>query len=367
MRGSPQNRAPRILCGANPGNVGHLFVKSSFIDGAVPLEARRMPEEDGGMLRQYIPARLDDNPSMLTDDPGYEAKLSGMGSTELVRAMREGDWNVVEGAYFDCWSSFRHVLRPFAIPPHWRRFRSMDWGSASPFSVGWWAVASEEHFAETIDGRPAIIPRGALVRYREWYGAKRDASGKTVPNVGLKMKNEDIGAGIKERETLHIKEPNGTYRTVREQISYGVLDPRCFANEGGTPIAEAIFKGGAVFRQADNARVREFGAASGWGQVRGRLLGNDDGDPMIFCFSTCVESIRTIPVLQYDADRPEDLDTSQEDHAADDWRYTCNSRPWIKPTPPKKPGATIINPRWPTYKELMDEHDRRAKLKKSRI
>jgi hypothetical protein len=146
---------------------------------------------------------------------------------------------------------------------------------ASPFSVGWWAIASEELFGETMDGGAALIPRGALVRYREWYGAKKDASGKTVPNVGLKMKNEDIGAGIKE--TLHIKEPNGTYRTVREQISYGVLNPRCFANEVGTPIAEAIFKGGATFRQADNARVREFGAASGWGQVRGRLIGNDDG------------------------------------------------------------------------------------------
>ena len=48
-----------------------------------------------------------------------------------------------------------------------------------------------------------------------------------------------------------------------EAITYGVLDPRCFANEGGTPIAEAIFKGGAMFRQADNARVKEFGAASG--------------------------------------------------------------------------------------------------------
>jgi hypothetical protein len=82
------------------------------------------------------------------------------------------------------------------------------------------------------------------VRYREWYGAKKDASGKTVPNVGLKMKNEDIGAGIQERETLRVKEPDGTLRTVREQIVYGVLDPRCFANEGGTPIAEAIFKGG---------------------------------------------------------------------------------------------------------------------------
>jgi hypothetical protein len=108
------------------------------------------------------------------------------------------------------------------------------------------------------------------------------------------------------------------------------------------------------------AQLLRLQSASGWGQVRGRLLGNDVGDPMIFCFSTCLDSIRTIPVLQHDRDRLEDLDTTQEDHAADDWRYACNSRPWIKPMP-KKPEA--INPRWPTMKELMDEHDRRMKMK----
>ena len=85
---------------------------------------------------------------------------------------------------------------------------------------------------------------------------------------------------------------------------------------------------------------------------------------MIFCFSTCVDSIRTIPVLQHDPDRPEDLDTSAEDHAADDWRYACNSRPWMKAAPKK---AEPMHPRWPTMKELMDEHDRRAKLKRARI
>jgi hypothetical protein len=66
--------------------------------------------------------------------------------------------------------------------------------------------------------------------------------------------------------------------------------------------------------------VKEFGAASGWGQVRCRLIGNDDGDPMVFCFSTCVDSIRTIPVLNHDPDRLEDLDTRREDHAAGDRR-----------------------------------------------
>ena len=64
-----KGRFPRILCGANPGNIGHLWVKSSFVDGVRPLEIRRMPDEEGGTLRQYIPARLDDNPSMQSRRP----------------------------------------------------------------------------------------------------------------------------------------------------------------------------------------------------------------------------------------------------------------------------------------------------------
>ena len=51
---------------------------------------------------------------------------------------------------------------------------------------------------------------------------------------------------------------------------------------------------------------------------------------MIYCFDTCADSIRTIPTLQHDTSRPEDLDTNAEDHAADEWRYACMSRPWIR-------------------------------------
>jgi hypothetical protein len=58
-----------------------------------------------------------------------------------------------------------------------------------------------------------------------------------------------------------------------------------------------------------------------------------DGAPMIYCFSTCVDSIRTIPTLQHDPNRAEDVNTESEDHAADDWRYACMSRPWIKEKP----------------------------------
>ena len=54
---------------------------------------------------------------------------------------------------------------------------------------------------------------------------------------------------------------------------------------------------------------------------------------MVVCFDTCVHSIRTIPALQHDKDRVEDIDTDSEDHAGDEWRYACMSRPWVKPIP----------------------------------
>jgi hypothetical protein len=315
-------RFPRILCGANPGNIGHLWVKSTFVTAGQPMELRMMPANDGGMLRQYIPARLEDNPSMTADDPGYEMRLEGLGSAALVQAMRWGDWDVVEGAFFDCWNTARHVVRPFEIPEDWTLFRSGDWGSAKPFSFGWWGVVGDKFKTE----QGLWLPRGCLVRYREWYGMQ---PGK--PNAGLKLHADVVGKGLAEREAKD------------RRLVGGVLDPAAFAEDGGPPIAERInaelIKGKLVpFRPADNKRVPGRGAMGGWDQMRGRLVGDEDGLPMIVTFSTCVDSIRTIPALQHDPLKPEDLDSDMEDHAGDEWRYACMSRPWIrKPANDDKP------------------------------
>ena len=80
---------------------------------------------------------------MTDDDPDYERRLEGLGSATLVAAMRWGDWDVIEGAFFDCWDKSRHVLKAFEIPSDWNRFRSGDWGSAKLFSFGWWAIVSD--------------------------------------------------------------------------------------------------------------------------------------------------------------------------------------------------------------------------------
>jgi hypothetical protein len=310
---------PRILCGANPGNIGHLWVKTTFVIAAEPMSINLMPAVEGGMRRQYIPARLEDNPSMTDDDPGYEMRLEGLGSETLVRAMRWGDWDVIEGAFFDCWDPRRHIIRPFEIPKDWTRSRSGDWGSAKPFSFGWWAVVGDDYRASTSYG-PILLPRGCLVRYREWYGCQ---PGK--PNTGLKMHAEPVG---KELWRLEEKDP---------KIADAVLDPAAFSEDGGPSISERISVGSGnkiFFRPADNKRVPGRGAMGGWDQMRGRLVGDADGNPMIVCFSICVDSIRTIPALQHDQDKPEDLDTEAEDHAADEWRYECMSRPWVRNAEP---------------------------------
>lgn len=299
---------PRILCGANPGNVGHQWVKSTFVDRG-EYEISRMEPSEGGMLRQYIPARLEDNPSMTEDDPGYESRLEGLGSEALVKAMRWGDWDVVDGAFFDTLSRHRHAVKPFTIPSSWSRFRSADWGSAKPFSVGWWAVASDT--ITTACGK--TIPRGAIVRYREWYGC---VEGK--PDTGLKLTAEEVGKGIKERD-------NG------ETMARSVIDPATFAQDGGPSLASRIIKQGVSFQPADNKRIAQRGAMGGWDMMRHRINGDGDGHPMMFVFDTCRDWWRTVPVLQHDQKRPEDLDTTSEDHAADETRYACMSRPWVPP------------------------------------
>ena len=309
---------PTQLIGTgNPGGAGQQWIKARYIDphpAGMKILIRKLPT---GREHKYvfIPSKLQNNKILLHADPGYINRLYLVGSAKLVDAWLKGDWSAIEGAYFDCWGDEKHVIRPFTIPDHWMRFRSGDWGSAKPFSFGWWAVASEDFLTPCA----SWIPRGAMVRYREWYGVKKDDSGIIIPNKGIKLFAEVVGQGIIDREE-------------DEDISYGVLDPSTFAESGGPSIASRM---GVYFRRADNKRIAKKGAMGGWDQMRSRLEGEDFGDPMgirpmIYCFNTCVDSIRTIPALQHDKKNAEDLDTDMEDHAADEWRYGCMSRPYVK-------------------------------------
>lgn len=316
----------QMVVTANPGGAGQHWLRARYELHPFPRGPRMLTRTlpDGSLHRvAVIPSRIGDNRILMRRDPGYVGRLHLVGGAELVRAWLEGDWTAIEGAFFDCWRENRNVIDPFTIPADWLRFRSADWGSASPFSVGWWAVVGDDYrIAErsTVSGEPSaryegLLPRGALVRYREWYGA-------SAPNVGLKLTAEKVGEGIAEREANDPK------------LSFGVLDPSAFKEDGGPSIGERInnvlFARRMIgFHGADNTRISKRGAMGGWDQMRDRVIGTKQG-PMLVMFSTCTDSIRTVPVLQHDPNRAEDLDTNSEDHAADDCRYGCMSRPWVK-------------------------------------
>lgn len=293
----------RATC--NPGGPGHHWVKRWIIDNG---PYRPVKDQETGLIRIFIPAKIQDNPSLLNNDPNYINRLRASGSPALVRAWLEGDWNVIEGAFFPEFDGNRHVITPPRLPLHWTRFRSMDWGSASPFSIGWWCVVQEDFVHDH-----RRIPKNAIIRYREWYGA-------ASPNKGLKLPADAVAKEVVRRET------DG--RGFREPIAYGILDPGAFAVVSGPSIGEIFARHGVFFRRADNSRVSTPKRMGGWDQVRWRLIGDEDGDPLIFFVDTCRDSIRTLPMQQHDDNRPEDLDTEGEDHAADDIRYACMSRPF---------------------------------------
>lgn len=292
---------PRIICGSNPGGVGHEFVKSEFIVNKDPLKIYQMPDEEGGMRRQFIPAKLNDNPTMTESDPLYKHKLLGLGGA-LAKAMLDGDWDAIEGAYFDTFNKNIHIIKDFKIPHDWYKIRGFDWGYSAPFGVLWGAISDGSLI--NVGGKQISFPRDSLIIYREYYGW----TGK--PNKGLKMELPEIA-----KNTMQMQGD--------EKMNKQVADPAIFdeskKNMGMTQ-AEELAKYGCIYERADNKRV------AGWQQIRSRLTGRD-GKPLIYITEGCKNLIRTLPIMQYDKTKPEDLDTSLEDHLLDDLRYICMARP----------------------------------------
>lgn len=341
----------RIRSTGNPGGPGHLGVKQYFQIDVYPLGGQLIHDPESGMRRMFIRSRLQDNQILLASDPGYVNRLNGVGSKMLVKALKDGDWNVVAGAFFDDWDENRHVCRPFAVPHDWLHFRAADWGSARPFAIYWIAVASED----TPLSNGCTLPRGGLVVYREYYGMRPGQL-----NEGLKLPPETVARQIAEAEK-------------DEKISYGVLDPAAFASDGGPSIAERMAtvtkankKGAIVFNRADNKRVSECGAMGGWDMLRFRLIGEAEDRPMLVIFSPCEHLIRTLPALQHDANHYEDVDSNLEDHAPDAIRYGAMSRPWTpKEYKPKIPLRGTLDPNTATLDQLWAEHD--AQQRRTRV
>lgn len=306
---NPFPKLPRIEAASNPGSIGHAWVKRTWIAPHKPMTLWQAEPMEGGMIREYIPGKLADNPHLMKDDPDYADRLRGSGSEDLVRAILDGDWDIVAGQAFEKLRRDTHCIPAFPEnepPRDWLVFGSFDWGSSKPFSFGLWAVSNgdalPDHFGANA-GR--VIRRGAVVRFNELYGW----NGK--PNEGRRLEVSEVAKAIKQM-------------CGNRKIAYIAADPSCWKVDGGPSHAELMMREGVILRRADNSRH------AGYQALRSRIAGDEDG-PMLYATENCHAGFwRTMPDIVMDDKDFEDIDTDQEDHCADDCRYAVMSRPWMR-------------------------------------
>lgn len=291
-----------LRASANPGGIGHGWVKARFLTPAPPMqtiwEDVSMLTPDGAVLnakrsRIFVPSTVFDNQILLKNDPAYAARLAALPDADK-RALLYGDWDAFAGQVFSEWRAdpahyadrrYTHVVDPFPIPKNFRIVRGFDFGYSRPFSVGWWAIS----------------PDGALCRIRELYGCTG------TPNEGVRWEPARIAREIKQIEQ---DDPNIKGRTVR-----GVADPSIFDESRGESVAQMMEREGVFFDRGDNARI------AGKMQVHHRLAFDHNGISGLTVFHTCRHFIRTVPALVYDSTNVEDVNTSMEDHIYDEMRY----------------------------------------------
>ena len=295
----------RIYYTCNPGGPGHSYIKRLFID-------RRFEAGEESADYRFIPARVTDNAALLKAQPDYVQQLQTL-PRRLRMAWLEGRWDVFEGQVFTEFTDdpahyqdrrYTHVIEPFDIPREWTVYRSYDFGYAKPFSCGWWAVDYD----------------GVIYRILELYGCTN------TPDEGVLWTPERQFREIRRIEDEH---PYLKGRDIR-----GVADPAIWDASRGESVYETALKYRIYFEKGDNRRI------AGWMQMHYRMQFDDEGYPQMYVFNTCRGFLRTVPQLLYSEQSPEDVDTHQEDHIADETRYFCMSRP----LPPRKLNSAVNIP-----------------------
>lgn len=308
---------PRIETGSNPGSVGHAWVKAAFIHE--PLTICQTSSKEGGMRRQYIPAKFQDNPELLKEDPTYEQRLDGLGSPALVKAMKEGCWDGFFGQYFDTWNREIHVLpRDFKIEPWWNKFGGYDHGHNHPYMFGAYAVDGD----------------GNVIKYAECgdRGRKPDQIVKEILEVCPDAKKMTIWAG----HDLWVKGRDGSPEIVEQFRPHGIN-----------------FVKANIDRKAGADQLRNY---LDWRK-------NDAGEVIkksrFYITENCWRTIRQLPDMQFDEKDVEDVlkvnatenDIWAGDDAYDETRYAVMSRPRLSKEQPKAAGRG-------TYGWIIEQHKR---------
>ena len=320
-----------VFSTTNPYGVGHNWVKQRFIDVAPPgvvientkevFNPRTQQKEVVTKTQVRLFGSYKENRYL---SPEYVLELESIRDENKRKAWLWGDWDITSGGMFDdVWSSEHNIVEPFTIPGSWRIFRSFDWGSSAPFSVGWWAE-SDGSDVVLADGRVMSTMNGDLFRIGEWYGWTGE------PNVGVKMLATQISQGIVARELK-----SGYYDRIRPGPADNSISDVVNGNSIAKDMAKNVVVNGRQYHgvKFTNSDKSPGSRKNGWEKMRTAIYNAQPPDhggpreyPGIFVFRTCQDGfIRTVPTLPRDQKDLDDVDTDAEDHCGDESRYVILS------------------------------------------
>lgn len=129
--------------------------------------------------RMYIHSTVDDNPYFLQGNQSYVRALDSLKDTSEseYRRMRLGDFDAIEGAYFQAFRGRRrpeepenacHVVKEgsIALAPWWPRAIACDWGFSHKAAVGWgcWTPQRQMHvYREIVVSGVGTVELGARI------------------------------------------------------------------------------------------------------------------------------------------------------------------------------------------------------------
>jgi len=204
---------PAIIRNAtNPGNVGHAYFRSRFVDPCKQGGKILIDGKTGGK-RIFIQAKITDNPHILAANPTYIQQLESLPEAEK-RAKLLGDWYTYQGQVFVEWrlepltdepKNAQHVIEPFEIPDWWPRVIGIDWGYQAYTWIGWAAIA----------------PTGRVFLYREYAEKKK----KTIEWINDFINATPEKEVVRRIRVCHSANQNrGEMQTILGQLQSAVAD-----------------------------------------------------------------------------------------------------------------------------------------------
>jgi len=308
---------PQLFMSTNPGGVSHYDIREKFIARCPPVtvkeryselydetyeEKKAGPpfEDENGLLWQFVPGSVFDNPHLLNGDPRYVRKLQGL-SGALRAQWLHGDWDSAQGMYFDNFDELHHVIyeedfvygKHFTVNSH-KLYMGIDYGTHAPFVCALIAVDKDDNaivFDEIVATGLSATQQAKLIK-----------------------------------QTLHDK-----YELTVKDFSACYCDPSMFAKtQGGSNYLRSVasfYNDEGIYLLRGN-NDRKLGA-----KVFYELLtipeqltdgAEEDYIPPILRFSSnCVYGVKSIPTIPSKELDPEDVDTLSEDHFYDAVRYAA--------------------------------------------